>query len=568
MLATAQKSFHEGNYTEAIEQYQTLLAEAPDNATLYLELSSCLIALGQTDEALVVARQASNFADDTMRTACELQLANLYLQQERFELAGAAFEKIIHAEAGHVDAHLGLAGLYLKTGLPTKACALLERIPATDNARWVMQMSAALFNTRRAEAAIDCILNYAANHPVSKDMASNAVMYSLYTPRNTTVQMLLQGAYPKQAAVMPKRARPTLKIGFVSADFGWHPVGYFLHSFLSDLRALGVDIVLYSNSATQDSLTQKLRDAASAFTSIHGLSTEAATRLIRQDALDALIDLSGHTAGNRLDVFCQRAAPTQISYLGYPNSTHLTQMDALITDAAHVPEEERSRFCEKVYYLPHSRFCFAAPIALPAIAQAPCETNGYLTFGSVANPAKISDACLDLWGEILNAVPTARLKLRHRDWNDRVLRTPLLERWQKAGIASGRIEFYGDTKYDQYLQSYADIDIVLDTHPFAGGTTTCEALMMGVPVLTLHGTTPAARQGASILQSIGHPQWIATTPKDMVEKICTLSEAPEALREFKASVRERFASAPIGNGALFAKNFHHALTEILNSASA
>ena len=567
-LAVARNELSAGQFDSAAERYQHLLAENPDDASLYLELSSCLLGLGQLDEALVVAKQALQYAVLDFRLHCNVQLAIIYLQLERYELAGPLFQQIMQANPKHVEAHLGLANLYMKTGFPSKAHEILKRIEhvARDNPRWAINISLALFTMRETNAALDLVLVFLERHPTNIDLISNGMMFANYTDAHDIYQAMLLGylkhIYPSTNTQhhFPNRQKDNpLKIGFVSADFRWHPVGYFTQSFLPHLKALGAELYLYANMGSEDSLTQKMRQISARFTAIRNMTAQAAAELIRADHLDVLIDLSGHTAGHRLDIFHQRAAPVQISYLGYPESTHLPQMDYVITDRHHVHGDEHHCFSEKVIELPLTRFCFMLPMDAPNIAPAPYIANNYLTFGSFANPAKISKACATIWGETLRAFPNSRLKLRHQQWDDDGLRSALLKELTDMGIAPGRIEYYGHAKYDRYLSAYADIDLILDTEPFTGGTTTCEALWMGVPVITWGGTIPANRQGISILHAIDETFWIAKDKADVNRIVQSVIQSPDLLRDFKSRIRDKIAQSPLGNGKLFAKNFYELL---------
>jgi protein O-GlcNAc transferase len=564
-LHDARNALQQGNYFAAIHHYQSLLTRNPADASLYLELSSCMIGAQQIDEALVIAKQARKYADKYFYAQCDLQLANIYLRQERYELAGQLFHQLARITPRILEADIGLSNFYLKTDQPSKACAVLQSIAnvASHDVKWATNISLAMFRTRQADAAIDLMIHYMREHGVDRDLLSNALMMANYTNQHEHYQQTLKNfmlqAYPPPASpfVMPprKNTHGVLKVGFVSADFYWHPVGYFLHSFLPYLRDAGIEITLYSNRAASDSLTEKLQASATRFTSIYGLNTDAATSLIRNDNLDILIDLSGHTAGHRLDVFHQRAAPLQASYLGYTESTHLTHMDYLFTDEIHTHPSEHANYAEKIVYFPTTRFCFRLPMEAPAIVPAPLESNGYVTLGSFANPAKISEDCVLFWGKIMLALPTARLKLRHQQWDDDTLRQSLLSECVSIGIAPGRIEFYGHAKYDRYLASHQEIDVILDTPPFSGGTTTCEALWMGVPVITIPSQIPAGRQGVSILHALYESFWVVPDAEHAIALLKTLQKNPQRLREFKGTIRDTLRSSPLGDGKLFAKQF-------------
>lgn len=237
-------------------------------------------------------------------------------------------------------------------------------------------------------------------------------------------------------------------------------------------------------------------------------------------------------------------------------------MDGLIMDAVHIKESEKHRYKEKIWYLPQSRFCFSPVVRMPGISNTPFQSNHYLTLGNFGNPEKISDAFAKIWAQIMLQVPQSRLKLKHQYWEDVELKKSLLKIFVDAGVEPGRIEFYGASKYDVYLQAYAEIDLVLDTFPFTGGTTSCEALWLGIPVVSMLGATAASRQTASILEAIDEKKLIATDVNRMVEIVKQFAINPEQFIKFKNSIRSQIQKSSLSNGELFATQFHEVLKKI------
>lgn len=570
----ARKAYSDGNYAKAISQFQSLLFNDPSNVEIYLELSSALIANLQYDEALVVAKQAQLYLTEDFKISYLSQIGNIYLLQNRFDEAANLFNEILSINNSDLNAHIGLSHILLKQGYPCKAIKALEFVNSgiNNDSRWIMNMSLALFNSRQVNLAIDLIINHLESSELRQDsLISNAMMFSSYSENRDDylkkLEILTTSAVkdelPKShREIKPENRSQFINIGFVSADFCWHPVGYFLSSFLGDFATHKTKVFLYSNNNHKDSITNRLIQNSSSYKVIKGLSTSQAIDLIKFDKIDLLIDLSGHTAGNRLDIFAQRAAPLQISYLGYPDIIDVPNIDFLLTDKNHISEADVINTCESIHYIDNSRFCFAPPIEAPTISPMPSIENGYITFGSFANPSKISNASLSTWLGVLKYLPNSRLKLVHRYWLDTVLQEKLLSTLTDMNIPRGRIEFYGHHQYEEYLHFYTQIDFILDTLPFAGGTTTCEALWMGVPVFTVEGLSPAARQSAAILRSLNEDHWIVTDSESIIDKINQIENDPSIINSFKSNIRGKFNNCSLGNGNIFAGNFHKSLIEM------
>jgi predicted O-linked N-acetylglucosamine transferase (SPINDLY family) len=239
-------------------------------------------------------------------------------------------------------------------------------------------------------------------------------------------------------------------------------------------------------------------------------------------------------------------------------------MDGQITDRWHMEVSEFFLGPDKIWHLPNSRFCFLPPVNLPEICNAPMLSNHYITFGNFGNPCKISATCANTWGQVLLAFPGSRLKLKHQLWNDSSLKKSMLNIWAEMGVEPGRIEFYGSSKYDIYLESFSEIDFILDSYPFAGATTTCEDLWMGVPVLTMPGSFPAARQGVSILKALNENRWIVQDLQQLIDCIKNVHDHPSSLAQFKQSIKSKIQESTLGNGAQFAKDFYKLLGLIVS----
>jgi protein O-GlcNAc transferase len=335
-----------------------------------------------------------------------------------------------------------------------------------------------------------------------------------------------------QCAAPPDR----LRVGLVSGDLCDHPVAYFLENLLVQLDHDRIELIAYPTRHKQDDLTARIRRHFSAWKPLTGLSDEAAARLIHADGVHVLIDMSGHTGYNRLPVFAWKPAPVQVTWLGYFATTGVAEMDYLLADEAGVPAARQAQFTETVWYLPDTRLCFSAPgVELP-VAPLPALSKGRFTFGNFQNLAKVGDEVLAAWGDILSALPDARLR-----------------------IQTYQLDVHGSAQRAAYLAAHAEVDMILDTFPYPGGTTTCEALWMGVPTLTLAGDSLLARQGASLLSAAGLAQWVANSQEEYVAKaVAFASDLPE-LAALRAGLREQVLASPLFDAPRFARHFEEAL---------
>jgi predicted O-linked N-acetylglucosamine transferase (SPINDLY family) len=349
-----------------------------------------------------------------------------------------------------------------------------------------------------------------------------------------------------------------LRVGFISADFRTHSVAHFFEPILSARDRGAFTYVLYSNSHIQDVVTERLRAAADDWRDIWQLTDDALIELIHADRIDILVDLSGHTASNRLAVFARRAAPVQISYLGYPASTGLATMDYRITDAVTDPAAPADAWhCERLLRMPDSQWCFR-PFGTPAApGPLPAREVGFVTFGSFNNLTKASDTLLGCWVQILLKLPTSRLRLTRVRSAQRA--AEIIALFGRSGVAPNRIECVPFANDPPYGLQFAGIDIALDNYPYNGVTTTCESLYVGVPVVSLHGRNGVSRSGLSLLGTLGLGELAASTPEQYVEIAVALGGDLSRLERLRGSLRIRFEQSPLRDEKRFARKFEELL---------
>lgn len=352
-----------------------------------------------------------------------------------------------------------------------------------------------------------------------------------------------------------------LRIGFISSNLGRHPVGYFVVKFLDHRPTEDLEIICYSNSEPDD-LTERIKASSDEWTDARGVSDEDLYRRIRSDRIDILIDLSGYTAENRLLVVARKPAPIQVKWVGYAGSTGLSAISYLIADDLHIPEDTEHKYDEKVIRLPDGYISYEPPYYAPKVGPLPFERNDYITFASINNPAKINDDVLTAWAKILKAIPNSRLVLKYKNMEATGNRKRILDRFGDYEIEETRLTLEGRSPHVELLARYNDVDIALDTFPYTGGLTTCEAVWMGVPVITIPGETFASRHSLSHLTNVGVPELVANDEQDYVTKAVDLANDIPRLSSLRSGLREQMAKSPLCDGKKFATNFTFAMRSI------
>ncbi|NDE05326.1 MAG: glycosyltransferase, partial [Flavobacteriia bacterium] len=352
-----------------------------------------------------------------------------------------------------------------------------------------------------------------------------------------------------------------LRVGFVSADFRAHAVANFIEPVLECLAVDGqLDLYAYYNFANQDFVTERIKRHFGSWTQVVGLSDDALAQKIRLDGIDILIDLSSHTAHNRLLVFARKPAPVQVSWIGYPGSTGLHAMDYYFSDSHCLPEGQfEDQFTEKIVRLPAAA-SFLPLRDAPAVNELPALTNRYVTFGSFNRPNKITRGVIALWSRVLKAVPNARLVMgaMPQDSQDNVW----LEWFVQEGIDPQRLTFYPKKAMGEYLALHHQVDICLDTFPYNGGTTSWHAIWMGVPTLTLAGETVASRSGACILGQVGLESFVATSEEDFVHKGQNWARNISELSKIRGEMRSRFEASAAGRPQVVAAGLSLAIRQM------
>jgi predicted O-linked N-acetylglucosamine transferase (SPINDLY family) len=440
----------------------------------------------------------------------------------------ACHERAIAADAGYAKGYYGRAQVLQQMHRLTEAVAAYDRFLA--------------FEPANHEARSYRL--YALNH---LDNIERTRLFDEHVAYGRSI-----GNHPvpqfSNTAVRDRR----LRLAILSPDLRAHSCAYFIEPLLRHLDPAQFELYLYHDHFREDAISQRLKTLAAVWRNFVGQPALAVEKAIRADAPDILVDLAGHTGmTSRLPLFARHLAPVQINYLGYPNTTGVPAMHYRFTDEIVDPVGDADTLAtEKLVRFAPTAWAYEAPAAAPEPGPAPCAASGAITFGCFNNVAKISDTILGLWARVLAATPGSRLLLKGRGFSEETVRQRYFARFVSAGLPVDRVEFLERTaKTDDHLALYRRVDISLDTFPYHGTTTTCEALWMGVPVVTLMGDRHIARVSGSLLTAIGRSAWVAQTADDYVRIATELAADPEKLASIRASLRGEVRNSPLGDHA-------------------
>jgi predicted O-linked N-acetylglucosamine transferase (SPINDLY family) len=491
-----------GQFHEAIAACRQAIALRPSFAEAYINLGNALRSMGQLDEAVVAYRQAIALNPDFHEA--HNNLGNALADMGRLDEALAAYRRAVSLAPGCASTDSNL--IYTLHFHP----AYDGRAIADELRRWNRQHAEPLRESFRS-------------HPNDRN---------------------------------PDRP---LRIGYVSPDFCHHVVGRNLLPLFLQHDRRQFQITCYSNAPRPDALTSQLRQNVDSWRDIIGLSDEQAARQIRADRIDILVDLTLHMANNRLLVFARKPAPVQVTYLAYCASSGMSAMDYRFSDPyLDPPDTDLSCYSEKTIRLESTYWCYQ-PSPAPSPLAAPMLSNGFATFGCLNNFAKVSPAALDLWAGILAATPRSRIII-HASPGAHV--EDAARRMEQAGVAQSRLRFVGKQTWTAYLQTYRQIDIALDPFPYGGGITTCDALWMGVPVVSLSGETAVGRGGRSILSNLGLQELIALSQEQYRQIAIDLARNVDRIELLRQGMRARMLASPLMDAPKFARSIEAAYRQM------
>jgi len=561
-----------GQDEAAAASYRRALEIKLDYVESHEKLVKLLGRLGRSSELAAVYRRMLEFDPDNVEILYNLGLVLRHLG--RMQDAAGNFRRAVELKPGFVDALCNLGDVSIGLRLFEDAVESYRKVLQLEpgNAGVHHNLAAALKDIGRLDDALESYRRALALQPDFPIAQSNALLIQHLLSRFSNEQQLQEargfGATVARLAPPPIAPRNSadpsrrLRIGFVSADLRAHPVGYFIESILAALstQASGrLDLLAYSNSLDSDDVTARIKRHFQRWQSVVGLPDQAMAQRIRDDEIDILIDLSGHTGKNRLPVFAWKPAPVQMSWLGYFATTGVAAIDYLIADPWTLPASEECNFTEKILRLPETRLCFTPPEHNIGITPLPALRNGYVTFACFNTLSKMNDAVVAVWAKVLHAVPDSRLQLVAPPDQRARFEGIVAGRYAAHGIAAERLLILDAGPRAAYLATYQQVDIALDPFPYTGGTTTAEALWMGVPVLTLAGKSFLSRQGVGLLMNAGLLEWVAEDADDYVSKAVFHAGNLPRLAALRAGMREQVLASPVFDAPRFARHFEEAL---------
>ena len=527
----------QGQFAAAMDNYVQALKIAPERGETYHNLGSLYIKRNEVEQAIGCFQRA--IALDPTSPSPYNSLGSVFLNEGRLAQAKSCFERALTLKRDYSEAINNLGNVFKSQGYLSEALECYLR-SWKQKPECVYAFSNYLFCLNYDKSQSDYRLSF--EHRRFKDghFGSTVAYISYNNDRD------------------PERR---LRVGMVSPDFGRHPIGYFVAPLLTSTDLGQMEYYCYSNRWQEDDVTERLRSCVHSWRSVKQLSDRELAELVRSDSVDILVDLAGHTAANRLGCFALRPAPVGVHWAGYCHSVPF--VDVSIWDSVQIPEGEEGWFVEKIIRLPDTRWCYEAPDYASPVADPPLLRRGYATFGSFNNLTKVNAAVIELWSRVVGSVSRSHILL---SWP--TLADPTeCERFKAAfaahGIAPDRVELRpGAQSHAGVLGEYEDVDIALDPFPFSGCLTTCEALWMGVPVVTLPRSRPVSRQTQAFLTGLGRTEWVARDADDYVRIATTLVGDPTGLAGLRRGQRDRMRASPLCDGPRFARNFEAALRQI------
>jgi len=590
----------EGAMEEAEAAYREALAIEPALTMASINLGTLLSMTGRTNEALKVYEAALETAPRVLELCCNY--GNALSETGKAEKAEAVFLELLERESHHVGALLGLAGLFKKekrldeaeqtlrralaiapssTGVLNNLGTLLSEQGKLSEAEsrfketlalvpsdlmTSLNLGSLLKDQGRIEETLVLYEEVLKDHPASVEAITNYLLSLNYSPKRSPEEIFeAHKRYGKKLGKGRSSKLPTdgekIRIGYISPDFRRHSVANFIAPVIEGHDRKTFEIFCYSDVSSADDVTDWFIGLDVNWREASNWSGAELAKSIRDDGIHILVDLTGYTAHNRLAAFAERSAPMQITWIGYPNTTGIPAMDYRLVDEATDPTPQADGLAvENLVRVPGCFLCYRPVIELPDIAPPPFVERGQITFGSFNNMAKISDEVLVAWAEVLAAVPGSHLLLKGRPFADEAVWARVMSVFVDKGIDAKRLDLrpYAESQ-ENHLAVYGDVDIALDTFPYNGTTTTCEALAMGVPVVSFEGDRHAARVGKSLLENAGLGQLVAATKRDYVGKAVALASDRDQLTSLRKTLRQQLKQSRLMDEVAFMQSYEQIL---------
>ena len=560
-------AFQVGRNDAAIPLLKKAIELNPKNAAIYCNLGDAYTALRQGDDALASYKKAVEI-DPNMATTYN-NLGIVYSRLGRVEDAINAWEKAIELSKrplGQARVLVGLGG-GSTPGAPRDEQKLLAAAAYNNLGNAHLQQI-------QLDMALECHKKACDLNPDYANARSNMLRDYTHIPNVPPEKLLAEhrkwweihgeGIKPMAHKNDPDPERK-LRLGFISPDFREHSVTHFLLGLFENLDRSQFDIVCYAGVARPDEFTQRLSKCATLWRNTLGSQDEDLAKIIQNDGIDVFFDLSGHTSDHRLRVMAFKPAPVQVTYLGYPMTSGAPRsiVDYHLSDPiSDPPGKHDSHYSEKLFHLPHTTWCYRPPVLIPCQEVPPSVRTPSLpfTFGSFNNCSKISDITFRIWAGVLKATPGSRMVVKASAMADARTRQRIMDGFAKEGIPAERISLIQQQlDLARHFEYYGNIDVALDTYTYNGTTTTCEAMWMGVPVVTLAGDMHISRVGACLLTNVGLEKLVAHSEEEFIQIAASYEKDREALTELRKGLRARFQSSPLMDAQQFSKDFGDAI---------
>jgi len=504
-------------------------------------------------------------AEDPSQTNVVLALALMFTKTGRLRKAEEWYEKLLEREP-HALVYNELGRICRFTGRLSQAIQYRRKTVEAepDNAIHLSNLGCDLMRAGQKQEGINLMRKALERAPGNEAIRSNLLFYLHHLP-NLDQQALFDEHKQWGRIHAPiSRTRTShdnvpdpdrrLRVGYVSPDFCAHSVSYFFESLLDEHDAAAVETFGYGNVVCPDKFTERIKPKFDHYRNISMVDDKTVVNMVEADQIDILVDLAGHTSHNKLPVFASKPAPIQVTYLGYPDTTGIRQIDYRLTDELADPPELQQFYTEELVFLPDGFLCYRTPVFGSAVASLPVGQTGRITFASFNNGTKINLFLIALWAQVLKATDNSRLLLKFNGGDDEEVRDYYFRDFERFGIGRDKLIIMGQRPAVDHLLLYGMVDIALDTYPYNGTTTTCEALWMGAPVVSLAGKCHVSRVGLSILTRLGLEFFVASTPKEYLAKATALAAKPDALAEIRASMRKRIADSTLCDAKTFTRS--------------
>lgn len=560
-----------GDHTKASDCFRTALQLDPDDLIAKFRLGISLRDSGDFPGSLVVLEALARKQPDNRETVNSL--AGVLIAQDRLVDAERWLRSYLHDNPQDAELLSNLGTVLKNQGQLSEACNYFRRaissnpnLPVHDN------LGSTLTATGELNSAIEAFHVALRRRPRDTAAHSNLLLTLNYT--NTSPDEIYREhlSWNKSCPVNPQRSRTSqrqrsrnqrLRIGYISPDFRSHSVANFMSPILGAHKKEEFEVFCYSLSPKKDSVTEDLQAMVEHWRDATRRNAIQLANLIMGDNIDILIDLAGHTAHNCLPVFRLQPAPVQVTYLGYPNTTGIREIQYRLCDSITDTPESDKFHSETLTRLPGCFLCYSPPKEAPVVTNRSTPSSAGVVYGSFNNYSKISEQTIECWSHVLQGAIDSRLLIKAPALTDETLRKRCLKRFEFYDIDTNRVELLGHTRSRlSHLELYSKVDIALDTFPYNGTTTTCEAIFMGVPVVTLSGPTHRNRVGASLLTALGHPEWIADTPARYTDIALMLGSNETELKRLRTSLRTELLESSLCNGTEFTHGFESALKMI------